>query len=112
VQEVAGLIVLTLWLAFLFVGLAVSADDFFCPNLQTISNTLRSVDKICNHNSTMHTISLKVVIHQIRQIRDQPESLNSPFSTKYVSILKGGIRHLSGEFCILEVGVLAQSSFT
>ena len=25
----------------LFVGLAVSADDFFCPNLNTISKTLR-----------------------------------------------------------------------
>ena len=40
-QEPLGLFLLFLWLAFLFVGLAVSADDFFCPNLNTISKTLR-----------------------------------------------------------------------
>ena len=40
-EEPLGLFLLSLWLAFLFVGLAVSADDFFCPNLHTISKTLR-----------------------------------------------------------------------
>ncbi len=40
-QEVLGLCLFGLWLAFLFIGLAVSADDFFCPNLHTISSTLR-----------------------------------------------------------------------
>ena len=29
------------WLAFLFVGLATAAEDFFCPNLSTISSHLR-----------------------------------------------------------------------
>ena len=30
-----------LWLIVLFIALAVSADDFFCPNLASISKTLR-----------------------------------------------------------------------
>ena len=29
------------WIFVLFVALAVSTDDFFCPNLATISKTLR-----------------------------------------------------------------------
>jgi len=30
-----------LWLCILFIGLAISADDYFCPNLASISKTLR-----------------------------------------------------------------------
>lgn len=30
-----------MWLLVLFIGLAVSADDYFCPNLASISKTLR-----------------------------------------------------------------------
>ncbi|XP_052261125.1 mitochondrial sodium/calcium exchanger protein-like isoform X2 [Dreissena polymorpha] len=33
--------ILVLWLMFLFIGLAVTADDFFCPALSVISDTLR-----------------------------------------------------------------------
>lgn len=36
-----GMIVLVLWWLFLFVGLAVCADDYFCPSLVVISKTLR-----------------------------------------------------------------------
>ncbi len=36
-----ALTVLLCWLAFLFVGLAAAAEDFFSPNLATISNHLR-----------------------------------------------------------------------
>ena len=36
-----GVFVYSLWIAVLFVALAVSTDDFFCPNLATISKTLR-----------------------------------------------------------------------
>ena len=35
-----------LWLCILFIGLAISADDYFCPNLASISKTLRWV-KLC-----------------------------------------------------------------
>ena len=30
-----------LWIFILFIGLGVSADDYFCPNLAIISKTLR-----------------------------------------------------------------------
>ncbi|XP_045173122.2 mitochondrial sodium/calcium exchanger protein-like isoform X3 [Mercenaria mercenaria] len=36
-----GIVILVLWWLFLFVGLAVTADDFFCPALAVISDTLR-----------------------------------------------------------------------
>ncbi|XP_067651064.1 mitochondrial sodium/calcium exchanger protein-like isoform X2 [Haliotis asinina] len=36
-----ALVILFLWWLFLFVGLAVTADDFFCPSLTVISRTLR-----------------------------------------------------------------------
>lgn len=36
-----GIFILVIWLSFLFVGLAVTADDFFCPSLAVISDTLR-----------------------------------------------------------------------
>ena len=36
-----AIILLALWLLVLFVGLAVTADDYCCPNLATISKTLR-----------------------------------------------------------------------
>ncbi|XP_076452300.1 mitochondrial sodium/calcium exchanger protein-like [Babylonia areolata] len=36
-----GVFVLFLWWFFLFCGLAVTADDFFCPSLAVISRTLR-----------------------------------------------------------------------
>ena len=31
---------LILWLLVLFIGLAVSADNYFCPSVETISKTL------------------------------------------------------------------------
>ncbi|XP_052801563.1 mitochondrial sodium/calcium exchanger protein-like isoform X2 [Mya arenaria] len=36
-----AIVILVLWWLFLFVGLAVTADDFFCPALSVISDTLR-----------------------------------------------------------------------
>merc|ERR1719347_962462 len=35
------IILLLLWLLLLFIALAVSADDYFCPNIEVISKTLR-----------------------------------------------------------------------
>lgn len=40
-RQLSGLALFGSWMAFLFVGLAVSADDFFCPNLDTMSKKLR-----------------------------------------------------------------------
>ncbi|KAL4223077.1 Mitochondrial sodium/calcium exchanger protein [Mactra antiquata] len=36
-----GVVILVIWWLFLFVGLAVTADDFFCPSLAVISDTMR-----------------------------------------------------------------------
>ncbi|XP_023334030.1 mitochondrial sodium/calcium exchanger protein isoform X2 [Eurytemora carolleeae] len=36
-----GLVLYLVWLVLLFIALAVSADDFFCPAIQVISTTLR-----------------------------------------------------------------------
>jgi len=36
-----GLCLYVIWLVILFIALAVSADDFFCPAIQVISDTLR-----------------------------------------------------------------------
>ncbi|XP_060593798.1 mitochondrial sodium/calcium exchanger protein-like isoform X2 [Ruditapes philippinarum] len=36
-----GIVILIIWWLFLFVGLAVTADDFFCPALAVISDTLK-----------------------------------------------------------------------
>ena len=38
-----AIFIFALWLVVLFIGLAVSADDYFCPNLATISKTLRYI---------------------------------------------------------------------
>ncbi|XP_069134964.1 mitochondrial sodium/calcium exchanger protein-like [Argopecten irradians] len=38
--EVLAMIILFLWWIFLFIGLAVTADDFFCPALSVISETM------------------------------------------------------------------------
>ncbi|XP_064613069.1 mitochondrial sodium/calcium exchanger protein-like [Liolophura sinensis] len=41
-----GVTLLFFWWLFLFVGLAVTADDFFCPSLKVISKTLRLSDNV------------------------------------------------------------------
>ncbi|XP_021341574.1 sodium/potassium/calcium exchanger 6, mitochondrial-like isoform X2 [Mizuhopecten yessoensis] len=38
--QILGMIILFLWWVFLFTGLAVTADDFFCPALSVISETM------------------------------------------------------------------------
>ena len=46
-----AIIVLIVWLVFLFIGLAVSADDYFCPSIEVISKVLRWVlNKSFNSN--------------------------------------------------------------
>ena len=39
--EAGGIMVYVVWLGVLFIGLATAADDFLCPNLESISKTLR-----------------------------------------------------------------------
>ena len=41
-----ALFILFFWWVFLFIGLAVTADDYFCPSLTVISKTLRLSDNI------------------------------------------------------------------
>ncbi|KAF6019925.1 hypothetical protein EB796_021745 [Bugula neritina] len=41
-----GIIVFILWWLFLFLALAVTADDFFCPSLTVMSKVLRMSDNI------------------------------------------------------------------
>ena len=36
-----AMVILFLWLAYLFISLGAAAEEFFCPNLNTIANTLR-----------------------------------------------------------------------
>ena len=36
-----AMIILFLWLGYLFISLGAAAEEFFCPNLNTIANTLR-----------------------------------------------------------------------
>merc|ERR1712223_1042998 len=40
-MAIAAMLVFLIWLCILFTGLAISADDYFCPNLASISKTLR-----------------------------------------------------------------------
>ncbi|CAH1787283.1 unnamed protein product [Owenia fusiformis] len=35
-----GMVILFIWWMFIFIGLAITADDFFCPDLAVISDTL------------------------------------------------------------------------
>ena len=41
------------WLLVLFIALAVSADDYFCPSIEIISKVLRYLNVICTPNITL-----------------------------------------------------------
>merc|ERR1719412_1033626 len=40
-MAILAMSIFLVWLCILFIGLAISADDYFCPNLASISKTLR-----------------------------------------------------------------------
>ena len=67
-MAILAMSIFLVWLCILFIGLAISADDYFCPNLASISKTLRWV-KSCETfkimaEETMLLLTIKATLYK------------------------------------------------